>query len=180
MTWNKTLVIKGQERPKESCPGRSQYLTVPHGWIGLCPLNFRHAPFLCDKITWRRAQLLFLWQSSGPEPVCEPPASHLQMGHHRTKPPLLSYPLYASKLTGTCTMSDRLGLHSSFSCLKAILWMLCFSITAWVKWAGSHQSKEEIPSSLKPHPWTSAVATCPVLPLEFTPWYSRSAFSLYK
>lgn len=182
MTWNITLIIKGEEEPKESFPGRSQHLTGPtqQGRFE-CPLYFSHAPLLCDKTTWSRAQLLFPWHSSSPEPVCEPPASHIQMGYHRPKPLSLLYPTYSSITEWYMYHVWQLRVSLFFFLphqrhpIGAVL-----SHLAWAKWAGPHKSKEEVPSPLKPHPWTCAAATHPVLLLEFTQWYSRSAFSLYK
>lgn len=45
MTWNTTLVIKGQEKPKESFPGRWQHLTVPHSWAALSVHSISGTPF---------------------------------------------------------------------------------------------------------------------------------------
>lgn len=182
MTWNITLVIKGQERPKQSFAGMSQHHTVPNSWAGLSVHSyFKHAPLLCDKITGSRhksyshgialAQELSLnhLQATSRQGITEQnlPCFHIPFMH-------LNWVVHAQCLTGTC-FTLLFPASSKMPCR-----CLCFSTTAWAKWAGPHQSKEEVPSSLKPHPWTCAVATCPVLPLEFTQWYSRSAFSLYK
>lgn len=76
MTWNITLIIKEQERPKEPFPGRSQHHTVPHHWAGLSIYSISDLP-LCsvtkshevehNSFPWHE-----LWPRSCPWTSCRP------------------------------------------------------------------------------------------------------------
>lgn len=177
-TRNMPLVIKGKERPKRvisrHATGAHCPMTAGQVWASIL-FQCCRAPLPPKEPAWSRAQLLFPCHSSSPGPALESPASHSQMGHQR--PTTLAF-------TASLCIYERVV---PVGCLTVSVspfffqahWRhpmtLCFSVTARAKWAGPHGSKEEVPSPLKPQPWSRAPATCLVLLLKFIRWHSRPA-----
>lgn len=166
-------LLREKKRPRELFPGRLQKLiaqTQQDGFV--CPSYFSALMSLCPpvKTTWSRVQLLFPWHSSSPGPVLGLPACHIHTGHHR--PATLAFASYLRIYNwvvhvGCLTIS-----------LSPFLFQPHWRDLMMPLWPGLNKQvpiavRKEVPSPLKPLPWSCIAATCPVLLLKFTRWLSR-------